>query len=470
MQRISAAVTALILGCGGGSSVQKTAASAPQPEAPESDAPAEELSPAERAQASLARLPQLTAQLAKLRGKEMTVVPASLQSEADFRAFAIGEAAKEMPPERGAAIGRALAQLGLLAEAVQLDQVLVDAAVSQAAAYYDPAQAAFFVVKLPNSDAEFDVVATHELAHALQDQVFDLEAYVPSTLDDDAATARRFVVEGEATLLMMMAPLAATGLDATAMLPMLRPALAQFATLDPEDLAKLSASDPAAAQALASLPPYVITPMLDSYFGGADAVATVLAAGGWAAVDALYATPPASTEQVLHPAEKLACGREAPVPQAVPDTAAGKGWTSIHDGVVGELGVRIWGRVQGATDPMQVAAGWGGDAYRVFERGDERLALWATTWDTAVDAEQFAAAATAMMAARGGKGQVRAKGLRVDVALGCAGKACKAPLDAVGKAQPKRRGGGGAPDAACLAKLAPPAAGAGGVTAPTPTP
>ena len=37
-----------------------------------------------------------------------------------------------------------------------------------------------------------------------------------------------------------------------------------------------------------------------------------------------------------------------------------------------------------------LAAGWDGDRYAIFERGDELLLLWFTTWDDPGEATEFA--------------------------------------------------------------------------------
>ena len=79
--------------------------------------------------------------------------------------------------------------------------------ITQAGGYYDPNQGKFFLVMVPNSDLILDTISSHELMHALQDQHFGLNRYYyghdgegPSKFNDDEVSARRFIVEGEATL------------------------------------------------------------------------------------------------------------------------------------------------------------------------------------------------------------------------------------------------------------------------------
>ena len=82
---------------------------------------------------------------------------------------------------------------------------------------------------------------------------------------------------------------------------------------------------------------------------------------GYSRVDALLATPPQSTEQVLHEA-KLAA-REAPVmvPSRVPPALAGEYEVAYHD-VMGELGSRLFFySAMPDARAHSAAQGWGGD-------------------------------------------------------------------------------------------------------------
>ncbi|MEZ4367671.1 MAG: hypothetical protein R2939_15550 [Kofleriaceae bacterium] len=451
--------------CGGAT---PPATTAPPPAVTPAPPPVVEAPPPTREEmiaAALARVPDIARAVATMRGLAVAEVPAAIQSPEAFRAFVESEAAASLEAPGAvdpAILSRALAAVGLLAVPTDLVDASVEAAVTQAAAYYDPKSKHFQVVVVPETDLEFDMVSAHELTHAIQDQHFDLQALMPATLSDDEANARRFLVEGEATVTMMAYLVAQAGKDALApgKTGVLQRQIASFASLSSVEIGAMIGGDPAAMAAIASLPPYVLTPMFDSYMKGALAVLAVYIGGGWPAVDALYATPPASTEQMLHASTKLVCRREAPVPVIVPATAAGKGWTSLADGVAGELGVSIYGQVWQLPTPASLAAGWGGDRWRVFAKGDATLALWSTAWDSEADAAEFAAGMRASLATRKVDGDVRHKGAWVDVAIGCAGKACKAPLDAMAKAHGKASpivAPLTADEAACVERLAPPA-------------
>jgi hypothetical protein len=122
-------------------------------------------------------------------------------------------------------------------------------------------------------------------------------------------------------------------------------------------------------------------------------------------VDAAWARPPRSSEQILHP-EKYwdAARRDDPKRVAIanPSRILGKGWTRAGAGVLGELTL---GSLVGAVapDPAELAAGggvwtnaaaagWGGDRFELWTRGEATVVLALTVWDTVKDATEFSAA------------------------------------------------------------------------------
>ncbi|MSQ25632.1 MAG: hypothetical protein EXR49_05080 [Dehalococcoidia bacterium] len=142
--------------------------------------------------------------------------------------------------------------------------------------------------------------------------------------------------------------------------------------------------------------PHVLQATLDfPYRDGLSFATSLYTVGrGWSGVDAAYARPPASTEQVLH-LEKYV-ENEAPlavdwadVPAALPP-----GWRKVDAGVSGELGWRVLlGAHLTASAANVAAAGWGGDRYIFLEGpGGALLYVASQRWDTAKDATEFAAA------------------------------------------------------------------------------
>ncbi|NLG28279.1 MAG: hypothetical protein GX557_10235, partial [Chloroflexi bacterium] len=127
--------------------------------------------------------------------------------------------------------------------------------------------------------------------------------------------------------------------------------------------------------------------------------------GGWAGVDALYAKPPTSTEQVLHP-ERYREGDEPQMIAAPPvTTTLGAGWQVLDADALGELGLQLSSAQLAGTALGEAAAeGWGGDAYVVLRNTDtgELALLLTTVWDTPAEASEFFRLYRALMAHRSG--------------------------------------------------------------------
>src|SRR5205085_2660255 len=127
------------------------------------------------------------------------------------------------------------------------------------------------------------------------------------------------------------------------------------------------------------------------YKNGLSFVAALRRRNPWSAVDAAFAKPPKSTEQIMHPERYLA--DDAPGPVEIDAPAALPGYKLAHSTVWGELGFSLLLRSLG-VDPATAATaaeGWGGDRAVVFARPNEHRANKAvgiarTEWDSEVDA------------------------------------------------------------------------------------
>jgi hypothetical protein len=367
-----------------------------------------------RAEKALARVDAIQPKLAKLRGLKFDhPVPTAYQTTDDFRAFLKREIAKDLPPEKSQKLSAAFLHLGLLQEKIDLATAYEQTMTSQAAAYYDPSQKKFFMVMVPDNEVLLDTMSAHELVHGLQDQRFDLTKLMAPKppLDDDALYARQFIVEGDATFSMFLFTAAEAGKsDAVQamVLKILRGQIEQFAAMDLKAYGEMMKQQAAAfkdmdedlkksMEAMDKLPPVVLGPMLDSYMKGALVVLTAYDKGGWPAVDALYKTPPESSEQVLHPTTKLYPKRDKPKKV----TLAKLDGEKLTENVMGEILWKIYFSLWVPDKAVEASEGWGGDRYIVVKRADgTTVGFLATAWDTADDAKQFAAAYEASLAKR----------------------------------------------------------------------
>ena len=211
------------------------------------------------------------------------------------------------------------------------------------------------------------LILSHELRHALQDQYVDLHGQLPDSVGDfdDRRVAWLSLLEGDATLVMQRFLLRRLpGAEADGETPGL--------------------SMPTAPE-VAGAPPVVRDQLVLPYLVGLDFVRAVWQRGGADAIQKAWAHPPESTEQVLHPEKYFA--HESPRPVDVPYTP--RGGRLLNEGVLGELLARTLlgeGEERGAE-------GWGGDEFRVWDVGGRTLLVWRSVWDRPEDARTFEAAA-----------------------------------------------------------------------------
>jgi hypothetical protein len=208
-------------------------------------------------------------------------------------------------------------------------------------------------------NAQNRVILAHELTHALQDQNFGLLKLPLEVRDnDDQAEAASALIEGDATLVMSQY----MAKDLT------------WRTLT--DTVSYSATQ--SMEQIRKAPHYLREMLVFPYLQGQQFCAAVFARGGFPAVSAVYADPPSSTAQILHPEKYFPESRENPIPVTFADRIV-DGQKPLDDNLLGEMGCRILFSM--SSDPEsadQVAAGWRGDRYLVYDHGNELV--WKTEW------------------------------------------------------------------------------------------
>jgi hypothetical protein len=318
---------------------------------------------------------EIEAQVLAIRGLKSTTVERQTIDGDALKARNAKSFDEDNPPAYVAANERLLKALNLMPQDASLKQVYLDLIDSQVAGFYDPEAKQLFVVSRSGAINGADKITfAHEYDHALQDANFDVFADQKTLLDEsDRALGRAAVYEGDATVLM---------------------ALWAQANLTPAEFAEVQAagSDPEALEILARTPSVLVDGLLFPYTAGQAFVLPLQLSDGWAAVDALYADLPRSTEQILHPA-KYRSGEE-PIATKLPDIAAklGSGWTEALQDTFGEFQMRTWLRESGVSsaDAADAAEGWGGDRLAVLNGPNDAWAVvMKTEWDSTTDAGQF---------------------------------------------------------------------------------
>lgn len=155
---------------------------------------------------------------------------------------------------------------------------------------------------------------------------------------------------------------------------------------------------PALALAENNPPPFATENNLFGSERGLKFVNYLYNLGGWPNVNKVYANPPQTTEQIMHPRKYVAGEGELPVPGRPLQSALGADWQIVRQNVLGEWYtylVLAFGVDPGAQiDPERAAAaaaGWGGDSLQVLQHtpsGATALAVhWA--WDDEKEAGEF---------------------------------------------------------------------------------
>ncbi|NRA57629.1 MAG: hypothetical protein HRU13_05875 [Phycisphaerales bacterium] len=334
----------------------------------------------------------------KMRGLDfLKNVPVETMTRGEIEEAILEVVERDMPPEWRIRVDRGYKAFGLVPMDSDVIGDMISLVVSQAGGFYDP-EAEHII--LPDDLEEFmgqmvgemaagapgfmeqlmRNILTHEFTHALQDQHHDLNGMLDVTLDDDdVRMAITALVEGDATLI-------GTG-----------------AMMSPEgDLSGLLEQDPAAMGAMMgagggmmgaeamSMPEILKETLLFPYVHGYVLVTTMVQRDGFESVDAAFADPPLSTEQILHIDKYLGDERDDPTAITLAEVNLTElGWSTVSENTLGEFQIRVL--LGNSPDAILAAEGWDGDRFRVWEHEDGRLGLaWMSVWDSDADARQFA--------------------------------------------------------------------------------
>jgi hypothetical protein len=301
---------------------------------------------------------------------------------------------------------RLFIHLGLLPAGSSLEQMELDLEAGQVIGFYDPVSKGLYVLSESGGVGPTEKLTfSHEYTHALQDQNFGLDKLAVDTPDQgDRDLARTALPEGDATLEMTL--WMQKNLSAADMLA----------------IAGDSLSGPQADQ-LAKAPAILRQTLMFPYNDGLTFVQGVYSKGGWAAVDKVYANPPASTSQILHP--DLYTAGVKPVAVTVPAVPVSLGgWKLTMQDTLGELQLRIWLEGDSPDSAATTAAAtgtssWGGDRVGLYEGPNGAWAVVIhTAWRSEAGATAFSGAADQRLTALGGQFRVCASdSTHVNVAI-----------------------------------------------------
>lgn len=322
---------------------------------------------------------EVEANVSEVRGLELVepITPVVLTRD-ELRERVENDFAAEVTPEEAEADVLELSAFDFLGRDYDLYGAQLTLQSEGILGYYDPDTAEFVVVSdgaLLDPSAQW--THAHEFVHALQDQHHDLDALSDESLDSETRAAVRALAEGEAELVQYLYLFEN-----------------DFFT-QPEIDAILNDPDQSDGGFLRDFPPVLVNDLAFPYTSGVEFVVDLYREGGFAAIDAAWASPPRTTEHILHPDRYLV----GDVPQIVALTpltdTLGAGWELIDEDILGEFYLRQYLIQQlPAAAVDRAATGWGGDRYAVYWNEADGALVMALrlAWDSPEDALEFAEA------------------------------------------------------------------------------
>jgi hypothetical protein len=310
-------------------------------------------------------------QIEKATGLKFKTPPKlEMRSREEVRAFLLKKFNEEMSSTQLRGDEMAYKAMGFIPDTLNLRVFLLDLLSEQIVGYYDPGTKVLYVVRDAPDDLA-SVTVNHELIHALQDQHLNLDSLQKSKEDSDHKAAVQALLEGQATWIHMK--LALGDADLASRIPG-----------GWEQIRATIREGQAAMPKFANAPMAIQESLIFPYLSGAEFVRRYSTRGD---ARSPLVTLPTSTEQILSEEAFFGATPDAPTPVRLPGTAR----ANEHDDTMGEFGTRLF-LFQHSKDNASAIAGahgWDGDRFRVSGAGKERRVVWATVWDSPLDAAEF---------------------------------------------------------------------------------
>ena len=280
--------------------------------------------------------------------------------------------------------------LGMIPDTLDLPGLMTRLLEEQIVGFYDPETKVLYIVQdSPKESAQ--LIVTHELVHALQDQYVNLDSIQKLTSDNDRESAAQAVFEGDAVYEQIHA--------------MLGPGnLAVEMPGGWDRVRQTIRNNQSAMPVYASAPMVIQETLIFPYLSGAEFVKDFREREPNRAP---FTDLPVSTSQVLHPYEFFG-KRVAPTPVSFAHVA---GVTPTYQNDLGEFETRLYlyQHLNDVDEASRAASGWNGDWYMTFSTSRGPAIAWASVWQSPAMAADFYAsmqrAETAREPAKSGRAE-----------------------------------------------------------------
>jgi len=305
----------------------------------------------------------------------------SLRSKQEIRDYLIQEEKEEKNEDQRDADAKTIEAFGLIPKGFPLDSFMLDVLTDQIAGLYDPKAKEFYIADWIPADEQRSVMA-HELTHALEDQSYHIDPWIKSARpNDDAELARQAVSEGSAMAAMVDYSLREQNIgvrDLPDVTLLLRSGAVEEMSKDPH---------------LAKAPPYIRDDLLFPYLAGTTFSQQFLKAhSGWSDLKILFANPPVSTQQIMHPDLYLAGVKPEKVTLPEWKGLLPADWKFLEENAMGEFNLdEVLKQFLDQPRADKLAAAWRGDRYASFENQKTKgiLLVFLVDLDSVEDAARF---------------------------------------------------------------------------------
>lgn len=327
----------------------------------------------------------MLASLSKMTGWEVKrKVPSESLTREKFAKMIEGSVAAAEHDKETRAVELTLKMFGLVPWDFNLAREAADLFEEQTAAFYDMKKKRLFVLEGTSDGLPQRVALAHELAHALADQQFGLRKYLEAPKEDDAATARQSVVEGQANWLSWAYMAERSGGRAEVPAALLE---------ELSDVGVIGDDFPVMTQT----PLYMRESLTFPYTAGMKFQDAIYRKHGKDAFSLVFRNPPLSTQEIIHP--DAYGGDVAPtrpgLPKELMEAAMGKDSRRLKmlaEGDVGEFDFsEILRQYGNATQGSAAASHWRGGSYWLYEQKKEKapLLVHVSDWDSPAAAREF---------------------------------------------------------------------------------
>ena len=327
----------------------------PSPEAtPTEEIPAEPTPQTSLPDEIIEQMDEIQAQVIQLRGLEpLQPVERFLLTPEQLRTRVIEDFLEDYTQEDARDEAQVWAAFGLLEADFDLYDFYVELLSEQVVGFYDSDTKEMYIIQGRGFNGTERLTYAHEFVHALQDQHYQIDEGLGYNDEDceqniDYCAAISSVLEGDASLLELQWLYAhATAQDIR----------------DIQDFYQTYESP-----YFDAAPSFLREDFIFPYRAGQEFVEAIYQQSGWQGVDQVYANPPRSTEQILHPERYPDV---LPVDVELPefDDILGEGWRELERSLWGEwytylmLAESLEEGARPEPEVAQMAAdGWAGDA------------------------------------------------------------------------------------------------------------